>query len=113
MNSLYHLRVCGVKQSLQPSCSDVLSAIGYCPVGEMDKLKPLPDRAREYPPGTIVSAICEWIVVLTILAFSMSFAAEFRKFKLCLRLEYRDVDGDAEPLPVKPDVSPEKPEARD
>uniref|UniRef100_A0A6B0V4M8 Putative dna damage-regulated autophagy modulator protein 1 n=1 Tax=Ixodes ricinus TaxID=34613 RepID=A0A6B0V4M8_IXORI len=89
------------------------NAIGYCPVGEMDKLKPLPDRAREYPPGTIVSAICEWIVVLTFLAFSLSFASEFRKFKLCLRLEYRDVDGGTAPLPVKPDASPEKPEARD
>lgn len=87
--------------------------IGYCPVGEMDKLKPLPDRARDYPPGAIVSAICEWIVVLTFLAFSLSFAAEFRKFKLCLRLEYRDVDGGAAPLPVKPDASPEKPGARD
>ncbi|EEC06703.1 hypothetical protein IscW_ISCW018222 [Ixodes scapularis] len=71
------------------------------------------EEGEQYPPGTIVSAICEWIVVLTFLAFSLSFAAEFRKFKLCLRLEYRDVDGGAAPLPVKPDASPEKPEARD
>lgn len=79
----------------------------YCPMGQLDKLKPQSGGPRQYPPGTLVSSISEWVVVITFLAFSLSFASEFRKFNLCLRLEHRDEDGGA-PLPVKPDVSPSK-----
>ncbi|KAL1470242.1 hypothetical protein MTO96_040546, partial [Rhipicephalus appendiculatus] len=40
------------------------------------------------PEGILVSTISEWVVVLTFMAFTLSFAAEFRKFKLTLKLEY-------------------------
>ncbi|CAN7998713.1 unnamed protein product [Ixodes hexagonus] len=89
-----------------------LLTILYCPINQGDKLRPLPDRARDYPPGTLVSSIAEWVVVATFLAFSLSFASEFRKFNLCLRLEYRDGEA-AAPLPVKPDVSPARSESQD
>lgn len=62
--------------------------IAYCPLGQADRLGPLPDGPRKYPEGILVSTISEWMVVLTFMAFTLSFAAEFRKFKLTLKLEY-------------------------
>ncbi|CAN7998714.1 unnamed protein product, partial [Ixodes hexagonus] len=58
------------------------------------------EKHSSYPPGTLVSTISEWMVVATFLAFSLSFAAELRKFNLYLRLEYCDEKA-AAPLPVK------------
>ncbi|XP_049522491.1 DNA damage-regulated autophagy modulator protein 1 [Dermacentor silvarum] len=64
------------------------SAIAYCPISQADHLGPLPNSPRMYPDGILVSTISEWLVVMTFLAFTTSFAAEFRKFKLTLKLEY-------------------------
>ncbi|KAH7954261.1 hypothetical protein HPB49_017027 [Dermacentor silvarum] len=62
--------------------------IAYCPISQADHLGPLPNSPRMYPDGILVSTISEWLVVMTFLAFTTSFAAEFRKFKLTLKLEY-------------------------
>lgn len=62
--------------------------ITYCPLGQAEHLGPLPNSPRMYPEGILVSTISEWVVVMTFMAFSLSFAAEFRKFKLTLKLEY-------------------------
>lgn len=62
--------------------------IAYCPISQADHLGPLPHSPRMYPDGILVSTISEWLVVMTFLAFTTSFAAEFRKFKLTLKLEY-------------------------
>lgn len=69
--------------------SGILTA-AYCPFNQTDKLKPPPDHPRDYPPGTIVSAISEWIVVLTFMAFTLSFIPEFRKFKMDIKLDYAE-----------------------
>lgn len=62
--------------------------IAYCPVTNVEQLQPVPNGPRMYPDGMIVSTLAEWVVVLTFLAFTLSFSAEFRKFKLTLKLEY-------------------------
>lgn len=62
--------------------------IAYCPVSNVEQLQPVPNGPRMYPDGMVVSTISEWIVVLSFLVFTLSFAAEFRKFKLTLKLEY-------------------------
>lgn len=62
--------------------------IAYCPISQAEHLGPLPNSPRMYPDGILVSTISEWMVVITFLAFTTSFAAEFRKFKLTLKLEY-------------------------
>ncbi|XP_050040609.1 DNA damage-regulated autophagy modulator protein 1-like [Dermacentor andersoni] len=62
--------------------------ISYCPISQAEHLGPLPNSPRMYPDGILVSTISEWVVVLTFMAFTTSFAAEFRKFKLRLNLEY-------------------------
>lgn len=64
----------------------------YCPVTSVEQLQPVSSGPRMYPDGMIVSTISEWIVVITFLAFTLSFAAEFRKFKLTLKLEYITAD---------------------
>lgn len=62
--------------------------IAYCPVTNVEQLQPVPNGPRMYPGGMVVSTLAEWIVVLSFLAFTLSFSAEFRKFKLTLKLEY-------------------------
>lgn len=66
--------------------------IAYCPVTSVEQLQPVSNGPRMYPDGMIVSTISEWIVVITFLAFTLSFAAEFRKFKLTLKLEFIAAD---------------------
>lgn len=65
-----------------------IMTIAYCPITSIEELEPVPNGPRMYPAGMVVSTLSEWIVVLSFLAFTLSFAAEFRKFKLTLKLEY-------------------------
>lgn len=78
-----------------------ITTIAFCPVHEAEKLAPLPDSTRMYPDGIIVSTFSEWVVVLSFMAFTLSFASEFRKFKLTVRLDYI-VDPNSSRAPLKP-----------
>lgn len=72
------------------------------PFSDPEVLKPRAGEPRYYPPGAIVSTISEWVIVLTFLAFTLSFTSEFRKFRLRLKLEYVD----QETVPVLTNGSP-------
>lgn len=58
------------------------------PLGSLDMLKPSPDHTRMYPPGTEISAIGEWVIVVAFMFFVGTFIPDFSMAKVTIKVDY-------------------------
>lgn len=58
------------------------------PVSALEMMKPCRNHARRYPPGTTLSAIGEWMIVVVFMMFVGTFIPDFSRAKVTLVVDY-------------------------